>query len=304
MVTAVEVERAAAAGHPEALFQLAQWRLLGTEGPRDFGEAHRLLERAASTGHVGAIRMQAILTANGTGRPSDPAAAAALLERIRSQDIYANLQLTFAATKMRDEEEAARLPVETLSEAPLIRAVRGLLTVDECRYLTAMAEPHLEPSYVIDPRSGARLPHPVRTSSGMSFGPFGEDLVVHRLNRRLARLTGTHVGQGEPLHALRYAPGEQYRPHVDALPGVANQRHWTVLLYLNQGYGGGETRFDFAGIEFAGREGDALLFRNVDEDGRPDPATRHAGLPVTSSIKWLATRWIRAERYHPWTNPD
>lgn len=303
MTSPADVERAAAAGDPEAQFQLAQCRLLGTNGPRDLGAAHDLLARAGGKGHVGAIRMQAFLTGNGTGRPSDPDAAAAMLQRIRAQDLYAELQLAFSA-KMRGDEEAARLPVETLSERPLVRAVRGLLSREECRYLTAMAEPHLEASYILDPVTGARIPHPVRTSSGMSFGPFGEDLVVHRLNRRIARITGTDVSWGEPLHILRYAPGEQYRPHVDALPGVANQRHWTMLVYLNAGYAGGETRFDLAGVTFAGREGDALIFRNVDDEGRPDPASRHAGLPVTSGVKWLATRWIRAAPYHPWTAPD
>jgi prolyl 4-hydroxylase len=95
---------------------------------------------------------------------------------------------------MRDEEQAAHLPVEDLSRSPLVRAVRGLLNAEECRYLMSMAEPQLEPSYVVDPRTGARIPHPVRTSSGMSFGPVGQDLVVNRINRCLARITGTEVG--------------------------------------------------------------------------------------------------------------
>ncbi|HEX8192450.1 MAG TPA: 2OG-Fe(II) oxygenase [Allosphingosinicella sp.] len=304
MLFPADVERAAERGDREALFQLAQWRLLGTNGPRDLESAHALLARAGAVGHVGAIRMQAILKGNGTGCSSDPQAAAALLERIRAQDAYAELQLTFTRTKMLSEEDAARLPVERLAQRPDIRAIRGLFTPAECHYLTTMAEPHLEASYVIDPATGARMPHPVRTSSGMSFGPFGEDLVIHTLNRRLALVTGTDVGCGEPLHILRYAPGEQYLPHVDALPGLRNQRHWTVLVYLNDGYSGGETRFDLAGVTFAGRAGDALIFRNVDAEGRSDPASRHAGLAVTSGAKWLATRWIRAAPYHPWTSAD
>jgi len=284
----------------EALFEAAQRKLLAMGEPRDLAAAHALLARAGALGHVDAIRIQAMLIANGTGRASDPRAAAAMLDGIRDRDLYAQLQLGFAA-KMRDESDVSRLPVEELSRAPLVRAIRGLLNGDECRYLMSMAEPHLEPSFVIDPRTGARIPHPVRTSSGMSFGPLGEDLVVNRINRRLARITGTKSGWGEPLHILRYMPGQQYRPHVDSLPGIANQRRWTVLLYLNDGYRGGETSFDLAGVTFAGREGDALIFRNVDEAGRPDPATRHAGLPVTSGTKWLATRWIRQGPYHPWS---
>jgi prolyl 4-hydroxylase len=135
----------------------------------------------------------------------------------------------------------------------------------------------------------------------MSFGPVEEDLVVRALNRRLATATGTEPTQGEPLHILRYAPGPEYKPHLDALPAVANQRHWTALVYLNSGYAGGETAFPELDLAVRGEPGDALVFRNVDAAGRPDPRTRHAGRPVTAGAKWLATRWIRQSAYDPWT---
>ena len=294
------VERAADANDAEAQFALGNWRLFGLNGPRDLKKAHELLRRAGDKGHVEAIRTRAALLANGTGCAPDEKRAVKMLGKIRGRDPYAALQLAFQ-DKMRSEAEVSRLPVETLSEAPLIKAIRGLLNPEECRYVMTMAQPSLEPSYVIDPRTGGRMPHPVRTSTGMSFGPTTEDLVIRRINRRLARVTGTRVEWGEPLHILNYAPGQEYRPHVDALPGVANQRHWTLLVYLNDGYAGGATRFDKIGVEFSGRAGDALIFHNVDEAGRGDPLTQHAGLPVTSGTQWLATRWIRQAPYHPWS---
>lgn len=295
------VERRADARDPDACFLLAQWRLIGQNGPRDLASAHRLLDRAAAKRHVEAIRLKAMLLGNGTGCRRDPKTAEKLLGKIRAADPYAAAQLAQAA-KMISPAEAARLQAETLSERPLIRAIRGLLSPEECRYVTILARPSLQPSFVQDPATGRRIPHPVRTSSGMSFGPLMEDFVVNRINRRLAAVTGTDIGWGEPLHVLNYAPGQEYKPHVDYLPGTDNQRAWTVLLYLNQDYRGGATRFDSIGVEFAGRTGDALIFRNLDEEGRPDPATRHAGLPVTEGAKWLATRWIRQRPYHPWTD--
>jgi prolyl 4-hydroxylase len=69
-------------------------------------------------------------------------------------------------------------------------------------------------------------------------------------------------------------------------------------LYLNDAYEGGATRFEARGIDFRGNAGDALIFSNVDEAGAPDSAARHAGLPVSSGVKWLATRWIRQRPYH------
>jgi prolyl 4-hydroxylase len=294
------VERAAGAADAEAQYALANWRLFGLNGPRDLKKAHELLRRAGEQGHVEAQRTRAFLLNNGTGCTADEKKATKILARIRARDPYSALQLAFH-DKMKSEGEISRLPVEILSDKPAIRAVRGLLNAEECRYVMTLAKSSLEPSYVIDPRTGGRMPHPVRTSTGMSFGPTTEDLVIRRINRRLARVTGTRVDWGEPLHILHYAPGQEYRPHVDALPGVANQRQWTVLVYLNDGYAGGGTRFDKLGIEFSGREGDALIFRNVDDEGRGEPMTQHAGLPVTQGAKWLATRWIRQAPYHPWS---
>lgn len=294
------VERAAEANDAEAQYALGNWRLFGLNGARDLKKAHEMFRRAGDKGHLEALRTRAILLNNGTGCPPDEKKAQKILGKIRNRDSYSALQLAFQ-DKMRSEAEVSRLPTELLCDRPVIKAVRGFLNADECNYVMTMAKPSLEPSFVIDPRTGGRMPHPVRTSTGMSFGPTTEDLVIRRINRRIARISGTRVEAGEPLHILNYAPGQEYRPHMDAIPGAANQRHWTVLVYLNDGYGGGGTRFDKLGVEFTGRAGDALIFHNVDEQGRGDPLTQHAGLPVTHGMKWLATRWIRQSLYHPWS---
>lgn len=292
------VQRASAAGDAEALLAVANWRLFGLYGPRDPGEAHRLLERAGMAGSAEAVRLRATLIGNGTGCTPDPARAAHLLRTIAGADPVAAAQLALLA-KMMPPDQARGLATETLREQPPIRVVRGLLLPDECQYLIRQAEPRLEPSYIVDPH-GRRRPHPVRTSAGTSFGPVHEDLVVRALNLRIAAATDTDVSWGEPLHMLRYQPGQEYRPHLDTLPGVTNQRRWTALIYLNEAFEGGETQFDRIGLTFRGRTGDALMFGSLDPHGRPDERTRHAGLPVRSGLKWLATRWVRGAAYDPW----
>jgi prolyl 4-hydroxylase len=156
--------------------------------------------------------------------------------------------------------------------------------------------PMLRPSVVVDPQTGKQVPNAVRTSSAAAFPFVDENLAIHALNRRLAAASGTDVRSGEPLQVLHYAPGERYHEHSDALPGVApdQQRVLTFLVYLNEDYEGGETSFPAAGLKVRGRTGDGLLFRNASPDGRPDERALHAGLPVTSGVKHLASRWIRA----------
>ena len=221
-----------------------------------------------------------------------------MLETISGDDPIAAAQLASLPT-MRTLDHAEALRSDTLSDDPPVRMIRRLLLPAECRYLIAAAEPELERSFIVHPETGRRIQHPTRTSLGMSFGPTQEDLVVRAINRRIAAVTGTDIAWGEPLQMLCYAPGQEYRPHVDALPGEANQRHWTMLVYLNEGYAGGETRFERLGFAAKGGPGDALLFRNVTPDGRGNPRTQHAGLPVTEGVKWLATRWIRQGPYAP-----
>ena len=67
----------------------------------------------------------------------------------------------------------------------------------------------------------------------------------------------------------------------------------TFLLYLNDGYEGGETDFPSAGLSFKASTGDALFFANVTREGRPDPLGLHAGRPPLSGEKWILSQWIR-----------
>jgi prolyl 4-hydroxylase len=286
------VEQRAGAGDAGALTMLGHWRLFGTYVPRDLAAGRRLIAEAARQGDRDAALVEVALVANGVGAAPDPARAAELLAAIDHPEAAAQRRL------LADADRA--IPKSTvLREKPYVARLDGLWSAGECDHVIAKATPRMQPSWVVDPASGRRVRNPVRTSDGTNFGPLDEDIVLHLLNERLARATGTVWAQGEPLHVLRYEPGQEYRWHVDALPGVANQRTTTVLVYLSDGFDGGETAFE-GGLTVRGRPGDAIVFSNVTADGRVDAETRHAGRPVTAGTKWLATRWIRARPIDPW----
>lgn len=307
MQEAVTLVRGAAdAGVPQALAQLGYWHLVGSPLFRDLGQARDWLGRAAEAGDLDAALAEVALTANGTGRSPDWAAALSLLRAAaaRHGGIAAEDLALVEAMDLDDGGNPHALPsVELLSVKPDVKVWRGFLSPDECRHIALCARDILEPSKVADPRTGRLIDHPIRTSAAAALGPTRETLPVQAILRRIAAATGTDVRQGESLNVLHYAPGQQYRDHVDTLPHAANQRIATVILYLNEGYAGGETRFSASGLNFAGRAGDALFFHNVTPDGSPDPLSRHAGLPVTQGAKWVATRWLRAAPFDVW-KPD
>jgi prolyl 4-hydroxylase len=293
---------AAGKGESAALFELAQWRVFGSIVRRDLPAARRLMGEAAAAGERDAALIHAAFLANGTGGAPDWAGAMAALERAAAWSADARGQLALLAAMDLDGEgnPTTALTTEVLSETPRAWAARGVASAAECDWLAARSRPFLRPSVVVDPATGQMVPNPVRTSDGAALGVMQEDAVVVALNRRVAALTATPLAAGEPLQILRYLPGAEYKAHFDALPPGANQRIATVILYLNHGYEGGETAFLRTGLSFRGRPGDALFFMNVLPDGAPDPVSLHAGLPVRSGEKLVATRWIREK---PFTFP-
>lgn len=299
-----QLESAGNAGDATAWMQLAIWFLVGNPVPRDLSLARSHLRRAVAIGHVDAALMEIALMANGSGGVADWGSALALLKSAATSDPVADRHLRMLTAMKIDAEGYPRdtIPGKLIAENPSVLHFPGFLSRDECAHITRSASEILEEATVVDPRTGALMPHPVRTSSSGAIGPGREDLVIRAINLRLAVITGTHVDQGEPLIVLRYTLGQQYRPHIDALPATKNQRIKTVLIYLNEDYWGGETEFLFNGLRFAGHTGDAIVFDNATAGGTPIQESRHAALPVTSGVKWLATRWIRTRDYDPWTD--
>ncbi|MBO9698033.1 MAG: 2OG-Fe(II) oxygenase [Sphingopyxis sp.] len=296
------VSDAARRGDPHALNELALWHVYGSPLRRDFGLARLFFGRAGEAGHKAAAITHAVFVALGAGAEPDWRAALGLLRAAADRDPLAARQLAII-DGMDIDENGRPLSLPAITQramSPDVQQFRALLSSDECAHVMALAEPLLIPSIVIDSRTGRQSPNPVRTSFGAVLGPIQQDLVVHALNLRIAAATRTNIDHGEPLVVLRYRPGQQYREHHDGLPGEQNQRHRTMIAYLNDGYGGGETTFAAAGLAIRGSVGDAISFANTFPDGRIDERSRHAGQPVQYGSKWICTRWIRMRNFDPW----
>jgi len=297
-----ELERAGKAGDGTALVELAIWFIAGIHVPRDMARAAELMKAAASLDLDDAIVMHAAMLANGAGAPPNWKKAKSILSAYATRIPSAEEQLHILSLMALDlhGDPTRGYPSELLHHSPRIVRFPSFLTELECTYIAETSASLLEPALIVDPRNGHQIPHPVRTSDGGAIGPLRENLVIRAVNQRIAVVSATNVDQGEPLTVLRYRPGQQYRSHLDTISGVSNQRIRTMIIYLNEGFHGGHTTFTELPLAIAPRAGDAILFDNLDAAGCPDPKSRHAGLPVTNGAKWIATRWIRANRYDPW----
>jgi prolyl 4-hydroxylase len=289
----------AGAGDPDAQHKAAELYLRGLAGAVDTKRANRWMSRAAAQGHVEAQRAIAYFTASGLGCRANPDKARNLLEKLANDDRFVAVQLAFLG-HVQCKERLATAPRRLISADPHIELIAGLFSPSECRYIQLLAQPWLEPA-MIYATTGEGMRDPHRDSDNMVIAPMTEDLVIQAINGCIANASGTKPTWGEPLHVLRYGPGQQYRPHHDAhtLVQVEQRRIATALLYLNDEYQGGETHFPEIGVTVRGGIGDLLIFHNLDAEKLPDRRMIHAGLPITRGEKWLATRWIRGSDYLP-----
>lgn len=321
---AVELEGKAAAGDPGAQFALGLALLGGQTAAADGPRAIGLIDRACEAGHAEAAAMSALFEAMGAARPQSwPRALDRLQQAAELGSENARGQLAALASSAEDAPETgtsnrswadiragisierllARPPRQLLSDSPRIVAFPGFATEAECRWAIERARDRLKRAAVFDMGTGDQTYAAVRDNSGIEFQLPQMDVVMEVLRARIAVATRLPVPLFEPTQVLHYAVGQQFRPHHDfldpAAPGFAEQlrlygqRIATVLVYLNEGYEGGETVFPNLGISYKGRTGDALFFTNVDRAGEADPLTLHAGTPPTSGEKWVISQWIR-----------
>jgi prolyl 4-hydroxylase len=291
----------AEAGDPPGLFKLADWNYRGIGRTPNLSRAFDLFRAAADGGVLAARYFVTNMLANGSGGTRDWSTALRRLEDEATSEPRRKHALD-AIGRMRLTSEGDPVdvpPKQVVSERPYIAAFTEFLTPSECGYLAQVAHPLFAPAVIRDTATGREYRDPVRTSDTAILHSAIEDPAVHAINRRIAAITGTDVTHGEPLQVFRYAPGQEFRRHVDADMKSPNVRTVTVLVYLNDDYDGGETVFTQTGMFVRGGTGDAVMFRSTLPSGELDPSTEHAGRPVLRGTKLLASRWICAGKYVP-----
>jgi prolyl 4-hydroxylase len=106
----------------------------------------------------------------------------------------------------------------------------------------------------------------------------------------------------EDIQIVRYEQDGKYDPHYDGTecngddedPCLKNQRIATLLIYLNDDFEGGATRFPNLDVSIKPKKGNAVFFWVSDPaTGLLYKKTLHGGDPVLSGEKWIATQWIR-----------
>lgn len=182
--------------------------------------------------------------------------------------------------------------------APRIATLNRLLTPEECDYVISRGTPYLKRGLV----AGSQTVD-MRTNTAAALGLIESDALIQSLDTLACHALCEPDAHGENLSLLHYIPGQQFGAHCDwidpADPArqkeleMSGQRIKTLIVYLNEGYEGGETVFQRVGWRFKGKRGDALMWDNVDAAGAIDPRTLHEGTSPRSSDKFVLSKWMR-----------
>jgi prolyl 4-hydroxylase len=282
------LDKAADAGEANAAALSATVRATDLWGKQDWPQALEYLAKASKGGHQSSQESLRILAAGPDGAPGISNNWDALLDQIDLQ------------------QWLAPPADDVLRESPTIRAIPHFISAAACDWLVTQVQGRLARATIYDKRTGGDVVDQRRINSQAELSVHNMGLLTFVLRSWIAALLGRTDADMEIPKVLHYAPGETFAPHYDYLtpdePAYASelaqrgQRAETFLIYLNDDYAGGETAFIDIGLEHRGAKGDALWFSNLDASGRPDPKTRHAGLPPTRGEKWLFSQWVRENK--------
>ena len=164
---------------------------------------------------------------------------------------------------------------------PGIFTLESVLTAEECDVLIRRAEDQGFEYATITTARGFRIDPDVRNNDRVIFDDVAlandlwsrvRDEIPPVLHRRRA------IGLNERFRLYRYTPSQRFSWHSDAPfnRGNGEVSLLTFMIYLNEGYRGGATRFEEA--EVVGRTGMALVFRH---------ALSHEGTTVVAGQKYV-----------------
>jgi prolyl 4-hydroxylase len=177
------------------------------------------------------------------------------------------------------------MPGDSLDlEQPLAWTVPDLLTPDECSSLIVRIE------------AVGCVPAPITTATGFVMRPDirnntratidDNDLAATLFARVRPHVPEVMfggmraIGANERLRCYRYEAGQRFAPHYDGafIRDNGEESLLTLMVYLNEGFTGGETRFLEGGRVVVPRTGMALLFQH---------RLLHEGVPVVAGVKYV-----------------
>jgi prolyl 4-hydroxylase len=131
------------------------------------------------------------------------------------------------------------------------------------------------------------------------------DLVIKEIIMKVCNKYNYPFENAEDLQVVKYEEGNYYKEHHDSFPYYTSDflfqgghRVLTTLIYLNDNFEGGETRFVNLKKDIKPHKNTAVIFHSLNSENKKcHPKALHAGLPVKSGTKYVTNIWIREQPF-------
>ncbi|MGJ8745460.1 2OG-Fe(II) oxygenase [Polaribacter sp.] len=130
-----------------------------------------------------------------------------------------------------------------------------------------------------------------RTSSSAFMEKNESSIIISDLKEKIATFLGCNLSKIEGLQTVRYYKSEGFKAHYDVDDNL--KRKLTCLLYLNDGFSGGNTYFPEIDFIVTPKVGRLLIFQNLDEDNKIIPQSFHQGSSILNGVKYACNIWIK-----------
>ena len=187
-------------------------------------------------------------------------------------------------------------------EQPMLWTVPNLYTAKECAALLALGEGQEWLQGTVNSVEGRVVDTRIRDNSTAIFRDPGlAQTLFERVRGHLPAQMSADWGRGRervaacgvhvPLRIYRYHPGQRFGLHGDQSYEREDGARslLTLLVYLNDGFTGGETDFPEEQRRVVPVTGQALLFQHM---------VLHEGLPVLEGTKYVLRTDVLYERPH------
>ena len=230
------------------------------------------------------------------------------LDDIKSKSVSTNADVVVASSTHVEGGIKIELKENNLE----IYRIKNFLSKEECNGLVKLIKSNMKKSMVSVPnKAQAYIDESFRTSSTCNLSSSSDDL-VKKVDDRILEYIGIHQSRGEPIQGQYYDISQEFKAHTDTFQpnsdeyklhcSKSGQRTWTFMIYLNNTKKGGETRFqklktkDDKELILKPKLGDAIVWNNLNKDGKPNPYSLHQGCPVEEGYKCIITKWFREKK--------
>ena len=177
----------------------------------------------------------------------------------------------------------------------------NIITPEEAKYILEKSTNYFKDSVIV---SG----HNINIRKSKTAWLNKHDPVIKNIIDRVCKLTNTPYENAEHLQVVKYDTNGYYNEHFDTVTSYdknsqeflfkGGHRVITMLIYLNDDFTEGATRFPILKKRIKPPKYSGILFYTLDKNLKKcHPKALHAGLPIKSGNKYIANVWIRQKPY-------